>query len=295
MRVNLPLTAATIALTAGLISPAASVVAAPAADSADELGAALSAPAKIDRRILDSLGAYAPAIVGSMATPGPDGKVNPAIFADANTLATNKSLAPEVRAVWQQIVDFLGEPGKRTFAAHRGRFHVDKDTDKKKAKPGDPEIPRGQAAPRIQEFLYPTIGVGCMPDAANGPMGSFGGGNSLGRALVTAGPQKAPAPGPKRGQIGYVYTSMGTGAAVNNPGRPLVAQWLNLDNGRTGAINLRRNAKINAKNGPGTFTAIARTGHGRILSVISGDVTTKKKRKPVISCPIVPVIGIAYA
>ncbi|MFT4109187.1 hypothetical protein [Propionicimonas sp.] len=290
MRVNLPLTAVTVALTAGLLSPAAASIAAPA--PADEVGAALAAtPKKVDQRVLDSLGAFAPAIVGSMATPGPDGKVNPALFADANTLATDKSLTPEVRAVWQQIVDFLGEPGKRTLAAQQGHR---RPADKKKAKPGDPEIPRGPRAPRIQEFLYPTIGVGCMPESARGSLGSLGGGNSLGRALVTAGPQKAPAPGPKRGQIGYVYTSMGTGPAVNNPGRPLLAQWLNLDNGRTGAINLRRNPKINAKTGPGTFTAIASTGRGRVLSVISGNVTTRTKSKRIVSCSIVPVIGIAY-
>ncbi len=73
-----------------------------------------------------------------------------------------------------------------------------------------------------------------------------------------------------------------------------MAQWLNLDTGRTGIINLRRNDKINATDGPGTFTAIANTGRGRILSVISGDVTTKSKKKRVVSCGIVPVIGIAY-
>ena len=165
---------------------------------------------------------------------------------------------------------------------------------KKKTKPGDPEIPRGPGAPRIQEFLYPTIGIGCMPESAKGPLGSAGGGNSLGRALVTAGPQKAPAPGPKRGQAGYVYTSLGTGPAITNHARPLVAQWLNLDTGRTGSINLKRNPKINATDGPGTFTAIATTGRGRVLSVISGAVTTRTKSKRIVSCGIVPVIGIAY-
>ena len=41
----------------------------------------------------------------------------------------------------------------------------------------------------------------------------------MGKALVTAGPQAAPAPGPKRGEAGYVYTSLGTGPAINNPNR----------------------------------------------------------------------------
>ncbi|GAB10605.1 hypothetical protein GOARA_061_00440 [Gordonia araii NBRC 100433] len=295
MRLNFPLTAATVALTAGLVvAPTATATAAPASPATfNDLAAALSAtPKKVDRRVLDSLGAFAPAIIGSMATPGPDGRVNPALFADAHRLGSDPSLSPEVRAVWQQVIDFLGEPGKRKQAAYAAqRYQADR---KKKVKPGDPEIPRGPGAPRIQEFLYPTIGIGCMPESATGSLGSLGGGNSLGRALVTAGPQKAPAPGPKRGQIGYVYTSMGTGPAVNNRARPLVAQWLNLDNGRTGIISLRRNPKINATDGPGTFTAIATTGRGRVLSVISGDVTTKTKKKRIVSCGIVPVIGIAY-
>ncbi|GED98793.1 Rv1157c family protein [Gordonia crocea] len=295
MRPTLPRLAATVAISAGLLAPAAPALAAPAAPvaSPDGLTSALAAvPTKVDRQVLDSLGAFAPAIIGSMATPGPDGKVNPALFADANTLGSNPNLPPQVREVWREIIDFLGEPGKRSVAAYHRTNRL--PVAKKKAKPGDPEIPRGPGAPRIQEFLYPTIGIGCMPESATGSLGSLGGGNSLGRALVTAGPQKAPAPGPKRGQVGYVYTSLGTGPAVNNRARPLIAQWLNLDTGRTGIINLRRNPKINATDGPGTFTAIASTGRGRVLTVISGDVTVKTKSKRVVSCGIVPVIGIAY-
>lgn len=294
MRLTLPFAAATIALSAALAAPVAAIPGAHAAPAAqDGLTAALTgAPTKVDQRVLDSLGAFAPAIVGSMATPGPDGKVNPAIFADAQTLGSDPSLPVEVKAVWRQITDFLTEPGKRNLAAYHRTGQI--PAAKKKAKPGDPEIPRGPGAPRIQEFLYPTIGIGCMPESAKGPLGSAGGGNSLGRALVTAGPQKAPAPGPKRGQAGYVYTSLGTGPAITNHARPLVAQWLNLDTGRTGSINLKRNPKINATDGPGTFTAIATTGRGRVLSVISGAVTTRTKSKRIVSCGIVPVIGIAY-
>ena len=286
-------TAVAVAVAVGLLAPAVPALAAPATPApTDSLTAALLAvPTKVDPHVLDSLGAFAPAIIGSMATPGPDRKVNPALFADANTLGSNPSLPPNVRAVWKQVIDFLGEPGKRNLAAYNRTQRV---PVAKKPKPGDPVIPRGPHAPRIQEFLYPTIGIGCMPESATGSLGSAGGGNSPGRALVTAGPQKAPAPGPKRGQAGYVYTSLGTGPAVNNRARPLMAQWLNLDTGRTGIINLRRNDKINATDGPGTFTAIANTGRGRILSVISGDVTTKSKKKRVVSCGIVPVIGIAY-
>ncbi|GAB21113.1 hypothetical protein GOPIP_004_00780 [Gordonia polyisoprenivorans NBRC 16320 = JCM 10675] len=228
-----------------------------------------------DQRTLDSLGAFAPAIIGAVTTPGPDGKVNADLLRQAQTLADNPALPPQIKDIWKQITDFLGEPGRQQLAAQRA-------AETRVAKPGDPVIPQGPNAPRIQEFLYPTLGFGCMP----------GNGNSLGRALVTAGPQAAPAPGPKRGEAGYVYTSLGTGPAVNSPVRKLWVSWLNIDNGRTGQLQLKRNEKINVAAGPGTFTGIAATGKGRIISTIYGDVTTKTKGR-VLSCTIAPTIGIA--
>ena len=119
-----------------------------------------------------------------------------------------------------------------------------------------------------------------------------GGGNSVGMALVTAGPQKAPAPGPKRGQAGFVYTSLGTGPAKKNTARSLWVSWLNLENGRTGQQRLLPNKKINYDKGPGTFTGIANTGRGRIVATIYGDVTTKTKGRT-MTCGIAPTIGTA--
>lgn len=233
---------------------------------------AAPAPA-VDQRVLESLGAFAPAIIGSVATPGPDGKVDESLLEQAQDFADAPGVPAEARKIWKQVADFLGEPGRkeasRQLAAER------------EAKPGDPEIPRGPNAPRIQEFLYPTFGLGCIP-----------GGGSLGRALVTAGPQEAPAPGPKRGEGGFVFTALGTGPAVDNKAAPLNVSWLNVDTGRTGVTQLKRNPRINATDGPGTFTAIARTGKGRVISAIHGNVTTKIKGKTV-SCTIVPVIGLA--
>ncbi|MEE4024847.1 hypothetical protein V1Y59_17310 [Gordonia sp. PKS22-38] len=232
---------------------------------------------KVDQRVLDSLGAFAPAIIGAVATKGPDGKISPQLLDQARTLSAAPGLPPEVKKIWDEVIDFLGEPGRvaveRRLAAER--------------EPGEPEIPQGPNAPRIQEFLYPTLGFGCMEGN-----GSPDGGNSLGRALVTAGPQDAPAPGPKRGEAGYVYTSLGTGPAINNPNRKLWVSWLNIDNGRTGQNQLKRNPKINVEDGPGTFTTIAKTGRGRVVSTIYGDVTTRSDGR-VNSCTIVPTIGLA--
>ena len=210
-----------------------------------------------------------------MTTPGPDGKINAGLLAQARTLADNPQLPAQAKEIWKQITDFLGQPGQQQLVAKQV-------AERKAAKPGDPEIPQGPNSPKIQQFLYPTLGFGCMP----------GGGNSMGRALVTAGPQQAPAPGPKRGEAGYVYTSLGTGPAITNNARQLSASWLNIDTGRTGQLQLKRNDKINIKEGPGTFTGIARTGKGRVISTIYGDVTTKTKGK-IMSCTIAPTIGLA--
>ncbi|ATD71683.1 MULTISPECIES: Rv1157c family protein [Gordonia] len=251
-----------------LLSASALVVAAGLALPA----VAQAAPApKVDQRVLDSLGAFAPAIIGSVATPGPDGKVNAQLLQQAESFANTPGMPAEVTKIWRSVADFLGEPGRKAAARELAA----------ETKPGDPDIPKGPNAPKIQEFLYPTFGLGCIP-----------GGGSLGRALVTAGPQEAPAPGPKRGEGGYVYTALGTGPAIDNKAQPLIASWLNVDTGRTGTTTLKRNPKINVKDGPGTFTGIARTGKGRVISAIHGNVTTKTKGQ-VVSCTIVPVIGLA--
>lgn len=237
------------------------------------------APAGVDQHALESLGAFAPAIIGSAATPGADGKVNAGLLRQARTMSATPGLPPAVAAMWNKVIDFLGAPGERQVSEM-----LRSEAAKKK---NDLEIPNGPNKPRIQEFLYPTFGFGCMPGN-----GTPTGGNSMGRALVTAGKQESPWPGPRVGQAGYVYTSLGTGPAVNNPSRPLWVSWINIDNGRTGQMQLKRNPKINVKDGPGTFTGIASTGRGRVLSTIYGDVTTKTDKR-VFACSIVPTIGIA--
>ncbi len=244
---------------------AATALSAPAVAS----GAPAPATPKVDQQTLSSLGAFVPAIVGSVATAGPDGKVNADIASQANALASVPGMPPAVGEIWNTVLGFLNNTAKPSQVA-------------KVAAKNDPIIPTGPNAPRIQQFLYPTIGIGCLPN-----------GNSVGTALVTAGPQKAPAPGPARGQAGFVYTSLGTGPALDNNRAPLIAIWINIDTGKTGQINLKRNEKINAVNGPGTFTAIANTGKGRVLSAIYGNVTTKIKGKTV-GCTIVPTVGLAY-
>lgn len=263
-----------VAAAASLGLPAAAQAAPPAPSVAPEIG-----KMKVDQRTLDSLGAFAPAIIGAVTTKGADGKFNPALIEQAKALASAPGLPPQVAETWQKIIAFLGEPG---------RNEMQRQQQAAERKPGEPEIPQGPNAPKIQEFLYPTLGLGCIaPSAKNQPAG-----NSLGRALVTAGPQAAPAPGPKRGEAGYVYTSLGTGPAINSRAHPLWVSWINIDTGKTGQFTLKRNRKINAIDGPGTFTGIAKTGKGRVVSTIYGNVTTLQHRK-LISCGIIPTIGLA--
>ncbi|MFD0924256.1 Rv1157c family protein [Williamsia deligens] len=262
------------AMTVPAVAFAAPAPSAPAPSSTSTLVGSLplSAPSapKIDKATLNSLGAFLPAIVGSAATPGPDGKINGDLISQATAIADSPGMPPQVSTIWRQVTGFLDGSAQP------------KQVAKVAAAANDPVIPTGPNAPRIQQFLYPTIGVGCIP-----------GGNSVGTALVTAGPQEAPAPGPRSGQAGYVYTSLGTGPALNNTRAPLTAIWINIDNGRTGQITLTRNEKINTGAGPGTFTAIAQTGKGRVLSAIYGTVTTRTKGKTV-ACQIVPTVGLAY-
>ncbi|ALG84114.1 hypothetical protein [Gordonia phthalatica] len=276
-------TAAAIAA-AAMITPALLVPSTAAAAPADDVPAAEqnlplpdveNAP-EVEPKVLESLGALTPALIGSVATRDADGGVNTALLAQVRTLADNPAVPAEAQEVWKSLIDFLGEPGAKEAAK---TFELEA---KPAAKKDDaPNIPTGPNKPRIQQFLYPTIGLGCMP----------GGGNSVGMALTTAGPQAAPAPGPKRGQAGIVYTSLGTGPALRSA-QKLTISWLNIDTGRTGQQALNPNPKINAQKGPGTFTAIVNTGRGRIVSTIYGTVTTKTKGKRV-SCTIAPTIGTA--
>ncbi|MDR2279891.1 MAG: hypothetical protein LBE07_03430 [Gordonia sp. (in: high G+C Gram-positive bacteria)] len=271
---------AAFAVTGALVSPALAHAepAAPAPSTEQTIPVPETAP-DVDPAVLNSLGAFAPALIGSIATRDDNGQVNNSLLDQARALANNPALPAQATATWRQLIDFLGEPGKAKAVAAGAIPAAEQNVAKKKS--DSPNIPTGPKKPRIQQFLYPTIGLGCMA----------GGGNSVGMALVTAGPQQAPAPGPKRGQAGFVYTSLGTGPAKSSP-RRLYVTWLNLENGRSGRTALKPNPKINATKGPGTFTGIANTGRGRIVSTIYGDVTTTQKGRT-ISCTIAPTIGTA--
>jgi hypothetical protein len=133
----------------------------------------------------------------------------------------------------------------------------------------------GPDAPTTQDFMYPSIGNGCLQD----------GGNVLATAISVAGPASIPKPGPAPGQTAYVFTAMGTPGPAAEQKLPLNVTWVNLTTGKSGTATLKPQADINPA-GPTTLTVIADTGSGSIMSTIFGQVTTTEKQ-----CQFMPTIG----
>ncbi len=133
----------------------------------------------------------------------------------------------------------------------------------------------GPDAPPTQDFMYPSIGQGCLAD----------GGNSIATALSVAGPAKIPAPGPGPAQTAYVFTAVGTPGPAETQKLPLNVTWVNLTTGKSGTATLTPRPDINP-DGPTTLTAIVDTGSGSIMSTIFGQVSTKDHQ-----CNFIPTIG----
>jgi hypothetical protein len=133
----------------------------------------------------------------------------------------------------------------------------------------------GPDAPPTQEFMYPSIGNGCLADS----------GNVIATAISVAGPAPIPKPGPRAGQTAYVFTAIGTPGPAAEQKLPLNVTWINLTTGKSGSATLKPNPEINP-DGPATLVAIADTGSGSIMSTIFGQVTTVDRQ-----CTFLPTIG----
>ncbi len=144
------------------------------------------------------------------------------------------------------------------------------------AAPSDAASPAfGPDAPPTQEFMYPSIGNGCLAS----------GGNVIATAISVAGPAPIPKPGPTAGQTAYVFTAIGTPGPAAEQKLPLNVTWINLTTGKSGSATLKPNPEINP-DGPSTLVAIADTGSGSIMSTIFGQVTTVDRQ-----CTFLPTIG----
>jgi hypothetical protein len=212
---------------------------------------------------VEALASFAPAIMGAAAGPtdvaaGAQGD----LLAQARALLANAALPPQVKSTLETVITFLDGSGG-----------------------GGPELPPADG-PVIAQFLYPTIGKGCISDSAD----------SVGTALAVPGPATLPPPGPPAGQAGFVFTALGTAPAAAAQEAPLTATWLNLDNRRTGSVDLTNASNINP-DGPATLSAIADTGPGRVLAVVSGSITTQSKEDPAAparTCGFLPTIGTVF-
>ena len=188
------------------------------------------------------------------------------------------------------------EPGGRAAFAHWGRSRQCRRAGNRRsartgarcrarlntpagAEPAAPAAPApsafGPDAPPTQDFMYPSIGNGCLAD----------GGNSIATAMSVAGPASIPKPGPKAGQTAYVFTAIGTPGPAAEQKLPLNVTWVNLTTGKSGSVTLKPSPEINP-DGPTTLMAIADTGSGSIMSTIFGQVTTVEKQ-----CTFMPTIG----
>ncbi|MFZ2526923.1 MAG: hypothetical protein WAX14_04600 [Rhodococcus sp. (in: high G+C Gram-positive bacteria)] len=207
---------------------------------------------------IETLASLAPAIIGAAAGPSDiadDGKND--LLAQAKDLLANSQLPDSVKATLSRVITFLDGSGG-----------------------GGPDIPDPNTV-MITQFLYPTLGKGCVGDTAD----------SVGTALAVAGPSHLPPPGPAVGQTGFVFTALGTAPLAATQETPLTVSWINVSNGRTGTQPLTGEAKINP-DGPATLSTIADTGSGNVVAVISGGITTQKPDEDARSCTFLPTIGL---
>ncbi|MDN5759087.1 MAG: hypothetical protein L0H59_11230, partial [Tomitella sp.] len=201
---------------------------------------------------LGAVQALFPAVIGTLAQPAA-GTPNNELLAQAKQMLEGSPLPDDIKEKLNTAITFLdGSEG------------------------GGPDIPQGEGEPVIQQFLFPTVGQGCIG----------GDQDSVGMALMTAGPQDSPAPGPVEGQAGFVFTALGTSGAQPDPAEQLMVSWINVDNGRQGTQPLTNESGIN-QDGPTTLTTIADTGPGRVVATIYGNVVSQgEDGAPPVQCTV---------
>ncbi|NEW40236.1 hypothetical protein GV794_25415 [Nocardia cyriacigeorgica] len=247
---RIALSALAITASAMLAAPATSV-AAPAPAPAAVPNSVPMVPEGVP---VDALAALTPAIVGQIAA-AEIASPQATLLDQAKALLATLNLPPQIKATLERIIKFLDGSGG-----------------------GGPDLP--EQGPAIAQFLYPTIGKGCISASAD----------SVGTALAVPGPAQLPPPGPQAGQTGFVFTALGTKSPTDVQNPPMTVQWLNLDTRQSGVQPLTNEAKINP-DGPATLSAIANTGSGRIVAVIGGSLTTQAADAEPRTCNFLPTLG----
>ncbi|MBZ8177000.1 hypothetical protein GSS88_04200 [Corynebacterium sp. 3HC-13] len=126
---------------------------------------------------------------------------------------------------------------------------------------GGPEIPAG--GPVIHQFGWPSVAGHCINGQAD----------SLGTALAVVGPSDIPAPGAGPHDTAFLFTALGTSAALANQADSMKVHWINLNTLHYDTTPLA-NHGINP-NGPATVSGVAPTGRGYLLAVLDGSVLTQ--------------------
>lgn len=147
---------------------------------------------------------------------------------------------------------------------------------------GEPGTPIPEDGPVIAQFAYPTIMQNCIGGEQT----------AVGAATAVPGPAALPLPGIPAGQLGFIFTALGTEGVADHQVQPMTVDWVNIHNGRVGSTTLTYNG-IN-EGGPATLNGVADTGPGQVLMVLQGGVTTKLENGGTANCVPFPTVGTAF-
>jgi len=147
---------------------------------------------------------------------------------------------------------------------------------------GEPGTPIPENGPGLAQFAYPTIMQNCIGAEET----------AVGAATAIPGPADLPVPGVPHGQLGFVFTALGTEGVAEHQAQPMTVEWLNINNGRRGSTPLTYNG-INEE-GPATVNGVADTGPGQVLMLLQGGVTTNLENEGAADCVAVPTVGTAF-
>ena len=147
---------------------------------------------------------------------------------------------------------------------------------------GEPGTPLPENGPTIAQFAYPTIMQQCIGGEQT----------AVGAATAVPGPADLPLPGVPAGQVGFIFTALGTEGVADHQVQPMTVDWFNINNGRRGTTVLTYNG-IN-EGGPATVNGVADTGPGQVLMLLQGGVTTNLEDGGTANCVAFPTVGTAF-
>lgn len=147
---------------------------------------------------------------------------------------------------------------------------------------GEPGTPIPQNGPRIAQFAYPTIMENCIDGEQT----------AIGAATAVPGAADLPLPGVPAGQLGFIFTALGTEGVAPQQVQPMTVDWVNINNGRRGTTVLNYTG-IN-EGGPATLNGVGDTGAGQVLMLLQGGVTTTLADGGTANCVSLPLVGTAF-